>query len=244
MRVQLRECNPPRGPWKHNNRGRGRFQSHFNPHRIYPDHPDGKRIERSISQDGHDHADAVGPFPSVIPSGSSDDGGSSGRPARVDKQPEEDTGDDCHGRNQSTDSPPSTPEPSAAPLKALSQSEGYREWYDEPLSAALTPPPSSFSSSTSATVPLPTLSYPISNGYYAPPPWMHPYAQQMPYPMPYFPFPGYPMSGQPVPQVFAGLPGTDTSSSTGAVQTSWPSAMYGVRTSLRIAYSSRPNIKS
>jgi hypothetical protein len=247
MRVQLREFNPPRGPWRHN-RGRGRFQPHFNSHRRFPDHSDGKpQTERQISQEGHDHGAAVGSFPSVVPPGSSDNGDGSGseQPAHVDRnspKPEEEIRNDCHGRNQSTDSRHSTPEPSAAPLKALSQSESYREWYDEPLSAALTPPPSSFSSSTSATFPPPALSYPISSGYYAPPPWLHPFAQQMPYPMPYFPFPGYPMASQPVPHVFTSLPGTDTNGSAGAVQNPWPPAgMYGVRNFFCI-YSYKPDI--
>ncbi|KAF8221675.1 hypothetical protein L208DRAFT_659669 [Tricholoma matsutake] len=230
MRVQLRECNPPRGPWRHS-RGRGRFQQHFNTHRRFPDHFDGKPTERLIFQEGLNRAATAGSPPSVIPPDSSNKGDGPEQPAYVDKnsaQSEEEIKNDRHGRNQSTDSQRSTPEPSAAPIKTLSQSEGYHEWYDEPLSAALTPPPSSFSSSTSTTIPPPALSYPIGSGYYVPPPWLHPYAQQMPYPMPYFPFPGYPVAGQPVSQVFTSLPATDTTGSTTAVQNPWPSAgMYG-----------------
>ena len=214
MRVQLRECNPPRGPWRQN-RGRGRFQPHFTSHRRFPDNSDGRPTERPHSQQGHDHSDAAGTSLSVLRS-PNDTRDSSEQSTDKNPQLEEENSDDYHGRNQSMDSRPSTSEPSSAPLKPLSQSEGYREWYDEPISMGLTPPPSTFSSSTSATFPPPALSYPIGSGYYAPPPWLHPYAQQMPYPIPYFPFPGYPMTSQPVLQVF---PWTDSTGSPGSAGT-------------------------
>jgi hypothetical protein len=227
MRVQLRECNPPRGPWRHI-RGRGRLHHlHLSSHRRFLDHSDDKANERSTSHEGHDH-DAAPVSPA-----SSDNGDGLERPAHEGKnspQPEEEINDNVHGHNRFTDSRLPSPEHSVP--EEQSHSESYREWYDEPLSAALTAPPSSFSSSTSATVPPPTLSYPITSGYYAPPPWMHPYAQQMPYPVPYFPFPGYPMASQPVPQIFPTLPGTDASGSGGAAQNPWsPTGIYGVRTS-------------
>ncbi|KAG5644609.1 hypothetical protein DXG03_008087 [Asterophora parasitica] len=58
MRVQLRDCNPPRGSWR-NNRGRGRFggQQTFGPHRRGQDHhdkaperPDSRRSRRQDRQ--------------------------------------------------------------------------------------------------------------------------------------------------------------------------------------------------
>jgi hypothetical protein len=228
MRVQLRECNPPRGQWRHN-RGRGRLHHlHQNSHRRFLDHSDNKPNEGPTSHEDRDQATAA------VFSGSSDNGDGVERPAYEGKnspQPEEATNDNVHGHKRFTDSRLPTPEHSVP--EEQSQSESYQEWYDEPLSAALTAPPSSFSSSTSATIPPPpALSYPISNGYFVPPPWMHPYAQQMPYPVPYFPFPGYPMAGQPVPQIFPSLSGTDASGSGGGAQNPWPpTGMYGVRTS-------------
>ena len=53
-------------------------------------------------------------------------------------QLEEENSDDYHVCNQSMDSHSLTLEPSSALLKLLLQSEGYREWYDEPVSLVLT----------------------------------------------------------------------------------------------------------
>lgn len=232
MRVQLRDCNPPRGSWRHH-RGRGRFhQPNFGPHRHLPDLAD-KLVERSSSPGSHDQGTI--PVHSRAPSASHVGAGHEGDatvesdlPAYSENFPRdtEDAIDDLNTRNPSSASHPSSPRPSLT-TSNIPPSESYREWYDEPLSAALTPPPSSFGSSTSAPVSASALPFSMTSGYYAPPQWVHPYAQQMQYQMHYMGYPGYPVAGQQVPQTFPRPPGSDIASPTS--QATWPSmGVYGV----------------
>ncbi|KAF5385322.1 hypothetical protein D9615_001326 [Tricholomella constricta] len=228
MRVQLRDCNPPRGSWR-NNRGRGRFsQQSFGPHRRgqdpdkLPDRPsspgsrrqDGRKQGAVTAQDtAHDEAEAAGEVEPPVYS------------EAIAPKPSEESTDDVHVPNLSPESRTSSPGTAFTSLN-ISTSENYREWYDEPLSAALTPPPSSFGSSTSAPASALALPY-MAGGYYPPTPWVHPYGQPMQYPMPYLGYPGYAMPGQPqAPQSFPRPPGSDAN--VAANPGSWPPmGMYG-----------------
>ncbi|RDB29418.1 hypothetical protein Hypma_015762 [Hypsizygus marmoreus] len=226
MRVQLRDCNPPRGSWR-NNRGRGRFHQHnFGAHRRIQDQSD-KPLERPVSP-GNRHQDgptAGSATTSQITAVDEDVGvAESELPAYSEKtlpKVVEESGDDGNAHNPlavSRSSSPS-PEPSFTALDST-QTESYREWYDEPVSSALTPPPSSFGSSASAPLSTPALPYAMTGGFYTPPQWVHPYAQPMPYQMPYLGYPGYPLAGHPIPQAFPRPPGPDVN--TAVAPGSWP----------------------
>jgi hypothetical protein len=228
MRVQLRDCNPPhRGAWRYG-RVRGRYlHQHFGTQRRYPDptrkSPEGGFAENDQHQEssivhqydnptsGHDDT-YVPSFVTLNNSGNRDVTPEANLPGRLESAPREHVGqDEAFVHHESlqpgnTTSRQSSPQLSTAPHEAFSQSESYREWYDEPTTVALTPPPSSFGSSASVTTSglAPATSYPISTAGYYPSPWMQPYPQQMPYPIPYFGgYPGYPMPGQQVAPEFA-----------------------------------------
>jgi hypothetical protein len=246
MRVQLRDCNPPRGPWRQS-RGRGRFhQSHFpGSQRRFPEHLE--RIDDKFAlQGGTDRvisgSNGSEAFSSHLgTAGDADDRDNTvspdlARKADINAVPaplERESSESSQTRDPS----PDAPELSMAAPDIPSQPSHYREWYDEPIPAVVTPPPSSFGSSASAPVSASALPYSIGSGYYATTPWMHPYAQ-MQYPMPYFGYPGYPIPGQQVPvqipQTFASPAGSEASGPGVPVQAQWPSVgMYGVCISQR-----------
>ncbi|KAF8807798.1 hypothetical protein BYT27DRAFT_7189890 [Phlegmacium glaucopus] len=213
MRVQLRDCNPPRSPWKYV-RGRGRPQrTHVGIQR---------RLDYKSPFDGQDqnlHRDRTTSF----------------------KGPETNDGDEIQlsslvlPRTQSHSNadmalPSGTiPAPSpdlASSANTTAQSENYREWYDELESPAHTPAPSSLGSSISttgasfSTSPYP---YPLPNRQFYPTPWMHPFMQQPPYHVPYYPiYPG--AAPNPTPSLTS--PGSDTRGP--AIVPHWPHlSMYG-----------------
>lgn len=239
MRVQLRDCNPPRGPWRQS-RARGPFNNpHFSrPQRRFPEDFEG--ADDKLALQGGIDRDTLGSVGSeaftshLAPAGGLAEGEhpASSTDTKVPTvKLEHESSDDF----QTRDPPSDTPEPSVAALEIPPQPSHYREWYDEPIPAVVTPPPSSFGSPASVPVSASALPYPMNNGYYAPTPWMHPYPQQMQYPMPYFGYPGYPIPGQQVPvqipPTFTSPAGSETSGPGGAqVQTQWP-GIYGVRIS-------------
>lgn len=234
MRVQLRDCNPPRGQWRHS-RGRGRFLPNLDSHSRFSDRSD-KLQERSNSLECH--LQGGSPY-NLQNQNSLRLAGREEIPAEseplayseenVSKSVEE--SDDIDAHHPSTQSRTSSPDASLPPLH-VPQSENYREWYDEPPSTALTPPPpSSFGSS--ASVPASILPYPIPGGYYGLPQWVHPYAPQLPYQMPYMGFPLYRPPSQQLPQTFS-RPGSDINPPA-ATPGPWPAVgVYGVRTLDRI----------
>ncbi|KAF7311102.1 RNA binding protein [Mycena chlorophos] len=183
IRVQLRDCNPPRGTWRFNNgRGRGRFNPH--PHFIHNQRRFADNADREVqlvtngdlqtSNDlteemaalslaeekasGHEEAAVVEVMAEVVPA----------------------------TRAQSHSAPVSrhaTPEPThGQPLPDQPATE-YREWYDPPASATMTPP-------LNAAVPAAPGSPPYG-GYY-PPPWAQAYPQQVAYGVPFYPGYAYP----------------------------------------------------
>jgi hypothetical protein len=118
---------------------------------------------------------------------------------------------------------------------STTQTENYREWYDELEPPAHTPTPSSLGSSISTTgasfsaSPYP---YPLPNRQFYPSPWMHPFMPQPPYHVPYYgSYPIYPGAVQNPTQSLTSAPGSDASGP--AVVPHWPHlGMYGV--SLRV----------
>ncbi|KAG5654700.1 hypothetical protein H0H81_007456 [Sphagnurus paluster] len=137
------------------------------------------------------------------------------------KAKEESTEDTVPSSHASRPSSPGPPFTSLTPITT----ENYREWYDEPLSTALTPPPSSFGSSASAPLSAPVIPY-MTGGYYPPAPWVHPYGQAIQYPM-HYGYPGYPIPGQQqVLPSFPRPPGSD--GSVAPTPGPWPPmGMYG-----------------
>ncbi|KAG6832548.1 hypothetical protein H0H92_000177 [Tricholoma furcatifolium] len=216
MRVQLRECNPPRGAWR-NNRGRG--PSHFQPQRFGPlrrFQDDQDKISESTnsrsrkeSQGQEQVAKATGETAIALTEPSETEPPLYTETANVlPKASEESTAEN----NDATAVASNEGHASSAnaPFTSLTvqTTESYREWYDEPVSA--TPPQSaSFSSSTSVPPSTPALPYPAPGGYYAPTSWV-PYGQPVPFPVPYVGFPGYALPGQPpMPAQFQRPPGSE-----------------------------------
>jgi hypothetical protein len=214
MRVQLRDCNPPRA-WKQS-RGRGRYPHHFGVHaqRRFEQHTDTHNLatsdisarEGAVDVNHHAPSDSeehVTHSEVILPS---EEHSST---ELVDHSPEPSQVRPVVSRQGS-------PEDSAG-NDGSAPGEHYREWYDvDSQSPSLSSPKSS---------PLPMMgsgsSYPMPpGGYYSPaPPWMPPYPQQMPYPVPYYGYPVYPQ-GQQMPQPYPAM-GNNAS----AMQPPW---QYGV----------------
>ncbi|KAH6916947.1 hypothetical protein BKA70DRAFT_1250993 [Coprinopsis sp. MPI-PUGE-AT-0042] len=175
LRVQLRDCNPPRQPWK-NYRGRGRYQNHhFIPHR---------RLfvaERKLPVDeqpqsvspGHDGDQASSPamqqpiasspmMPRTSPA-SDDRTLHDLSPSPSMRVPEQPSLKDTHAE--------------VPPTHSLLQR--YREWYDDLQPSA---------PSVTMSGPPPAYPYIFPNAYYPPPPgWVPTHMYQAPYPYPYHP---------------------------------------------------------
>lgn len=220
MRVQLRDCNPPKNNWKYN-RGRGGRPHQHNfgaPRRINyrPSFSTPERPSFPLSQDKPSFLDVgMGSKIQTLPPlhGASP----------IVQPPRDDTSSTCNAS-----------EPSSLSLDVSSSTrnsppgENYREWYDDAESSVHTPEPSSLGSSASTTAPpfsaSPSYGYPVPNGpYFSPPSWVHPYPPHVPYQMPYYP--GYsvfpPATVQP-PQVLASPPGSDIGGPTTGLQNNWP----------------------
>ncbi|KAJ7751270.1 hypothetical protein DFH07DRAFT_531521 [Mycena maculata] len=250
MRVQLRDCNPPRGGnWRYGGRSRGRFpHQHYGSQRRYPETSD-QPHERSNS-DFH-HGDSPATEGIVEMAGLSIGDEKSAQDAVIGAEPADVSTTSCVEEEEhkvapgvredsKTQSCPTSrrcsPVPASVP-EAPPQ-PAYREWYDEPASATMTPPLSSSNSSAAPGAP-----YPAPSGGYYPPPWAHPYPQQMPYGMPYYSgYPGYPMPGpQPPSQPYSSSGGSDASGPASGPPRPWPSmGMYGAYISYPAAYPARP----
>lgn len=213
MRVQLRDCNPPRNSWKFN-RGRGRPQhQHFStlrrpPQRSSFGYQAGPVFSANQEKILLDHPAKQSPL--VLQN-----------PPAVIRLPR----DDRSLTPSLVDSSPLNVSPA--------DTENYREWYDDADSSVNTPEPSSLGSSASTSgIPFsasPSYGYPVSNGpYFSHPPWFPPH---MPYQIPYYPgYPVYPpMVQQHQHQALTGPSGSDHSAPTAGMQHNWPSMnMYTV----------------
>ncbi|KAJ7492410.1 hypothetical protein FB451DRAFT_531569 [Mycena latifolia] len=248
MRVQLRDCNPPRsGNWRYAGRGRGRFPQHYGPQRRYPEDSD-QPHERPTSDFHPDDSGAPDEVCEMSNLSLGDDKSVKdvvcpAEPAdfavtafmeeehlTAAPQPREDQTQSCPASRRSSPAPVSVPEAPPQPE--------YREWYDEPASATMTPPPPSVNSSAA----VPGAPYHVPSGGYYPPAWAQPYPPQMPYGMPYYHgFPGYPVHGpQPPSQPYSSPGGSDASGPASGPQRPWPSmGMYGAYVSYP-AYPARP----
>lgn len=216
MRVQLRDINPPKNTWKFG-RGRGRVpQHHFDFQRRSNHQPftDGQDYAPGSRQGGPDilvreaeqlGSSLSGPVPNTY--------------NRADSLPTLDSAE--------------TPSLTAGLNNDGSETERYREWYDELESPSHTTASSSLGSSASATgvsCTVPSYSYMANGPYFPPSPWMVPYMPPGPYPVPYYS--GYallpPPSQQPPPLISSTT--SDASGSVAGSHPVWPTmGVYGVR---------------
>ena len=226
MRVQLRDCNPPRSPWKHM-RGRGRpHQTHIgiqrkNSYKLPYDGQDQNTCHdgtASFKGPGTNDGDEIQLSSLVLP--------------RTQKH-----------SNVDMSLPSGTITASSPNLASIAsttpQTENYREWYDELESPAHTPTPSSLGSSIStsgASFSASPYPYPLPNRQFYPMPWMHPFMQQPSYHMPYYGnYPIYPGAIQNPTQSLTSVPGSDTSGP--AMVPHWPHpGMYGVSLQVQPVY--------
>ena len=195
MRVRLRDCNPPRNPWKQG-RGRGRLFHHNGPaYRKF------HFVDRS-SYKPQPHV--PGGFAGEVTTASTSQ-------VEVGSSPSPSPSTDEHTLHDDSASPPPSdsegsgisPSPTPDPQK-VEEPQRYREWYDElDAAAAAAQGHHSLSASPSMSVFPPPYPYMFHNvPYYGQPgSWMPPFVhQQVPYPVPYFnPYPVYPpvMHGPP-----------------------------------------------
>ncbi|PCH34009.1 hypothetical protein WOLCODRAFT_160525 [Wolfiporia cocos MD-104 SS10] len=226
IRVQLRENNPQRTPWRPG-RGRSRLPSSSLPH------------TRNAFVEGPDfrsRGDATGPLDPETKSQSM----LSGRALYVRTAAGNDhtllparfssfsltKGDDMAAKTDSfTDAPESNLSSLSSSTTKVSLSRAPEAPYDQSTgtSTSMTPPPSVSSVGPSVSVAGAVQPYAMQNvGYFAPQPWMHAYPPHYPYPLPYLPHyaPGYP------PRVVTRgpqqmIPGSGTSTAQGGTPTSW-----------------------
>jgi len=240
MRIQLRDCNPPhRGIWKYG-RGRGKYQHYgtqrhsaelgdhsiemtYSDVRISRDERQEVRVEEQHGEtSGGDGMYASAPeFPTLDKAATSERADLENTPVQDESEIRRSSDSHPGTRRSSPDKPSTARE---------TPSDAYREWYDDPSSTAITPPPSSFGSSASATAPF--VPYPMANsGYYPPQSWVPPLPQHFSYPMPYMPsFPGF--ANPPAPS-FASTTGSDSSGPAAGTQNAW-GGVYSVRRNLRV----------
>lgn len=232
MRVQLRDCNPPRGNWK-TNRGRGRYQHPGGyPGRHYYDRPSSRSREREAmepetqptirvevaEESAHKEVKASCSelsLPTCISELALSEASQIDEPQTLPEVTVE------LGR-PSSERGPSPGRNSAASFTSqeVPDTEHYQEWYE------IAPPEIPVSD--------PSALYPPSNtaipyGGYYPAPWVPSYAQQMPFPMPYYGvYPPYvpPTQGT----------GTSETGQNPSVPPMWsPMGMYGVSLLLSIS---------
>ncbi|KAK0208832.1 hypothetical protein DFS33DRAFT_1380321 [Desarmillaria ectypa] len=230
MRVQLRDCNPPRSSWKYG-RGRGRYPHH----NVMPHRPYGETNEMHYHREHNLRTDMVTP------------GETPAMPAvDADASPAFDVGtqldDTASKRNSEVPSNTETVltaahDQEAAKILGTTEAppptENYREWYD-----ALEPSPTETSSpvTLNPAVPFPgagsaSVQFPMPAGtYYPPPPWVQPYTPQMQYPVPYFAGPaiqaGYAVSHPSAPG-YSSATGSDANGPISTPQNLWAMGMYG-----------------
>lgn len=181
MRVQLRDCNPPRNGWKYG-RGRGRhYQNQYGIQRRFhyrtPYDADPIPLQNELThifQDSDNIADHQ--FSSLTATLVS---------VKMSSSEDNDIGSNSIEAASSSDT--------SSAARNTAPSEKYREWYDEPDSSTNTPEPSLGSSISVGGPPssTPPYAYPVPQGQFFPSqPWMQPFLSQAAYQIPYYP--GYP----------------------------------------------------
>lgn len=236
MRVQLRDCNPPRGSWRFNRGRGGRYPHHIlasHSHRHYSGDVEEPSSNFAFRRDVSDNEDRDLSPTNEEPRAPLELVG------HTEETQVKQTGDLSRGDLQpkTVASRQPSPEAPVAAVDAPSPTENYREWYDIPSSpTADTPPPSSLSPGgsfqppgTSSVMPY---QMPVGGYYGPPPPWVQPYnPQQMQYPASYMGgYPGYPLVQQGS-QPFTSPGGSETH--TPVPGASWQPmgvGMYGVST--------------
>lgn len=224
IRVQLRDCNPPRSPWKQR---RGR-QPYMSP-RPYLEDVDNAGANKL-------------PFGDYI--------GSQSRDSTVDVLVKDFAETTIHADDAFHHVPARAHQRTASDVldgsvvsrrtESVARSEGPPpsahaptvSWADDTPASAVTPPPSSLGSAGSSAAPHPAAPYMMPSGAYYPPvgPWMAPYPPPMQYAMPYYaPYPP-PQVGQAPTPAFVSPVGSDASGpAANTPQTlAWgPAPMYG-----------------
>ncbi|KAK7064043.1 RNA binding protein [Favolaschia claudopus] len=235
IRVQLRDCNPPRGGnWRYNGVRRGRFPPPHYPQRRYPEPPP-NRYDEQLAPDGHDN-DHIEHHPYVTEDALNKIGGLSladGNTVEASVlKPMNEIGTTAYTGDQETqpihqireDQTQSCPTSRRSTPKIAP--EQYREWYDPPASTGMTPP---IMPSPTSSAAVPGAPYAHANGGFFPPPWTQPFPQ--PYGVPYYPgFVPYPVQGtHPPSQPFSSPPASETGEqASGASLRPWPPmGMYG-----------------
>ncbi|XP_006454050.1 hypothetical protein AGABI2DRAFT_113810 [Agaricus bisporus var. bisporus H97] len=181
LKVQLRDINPPRSPWKYG-RGRGRTSNHYPPRKLnltqhtIQDTP--KRDDPLVDHNSPDITDVKGEIIETVPLGEFE----------------------LNGTDSAQDEPvaPDGPQRESPVARVLQNVEGekYREWYDAPM-AEFSPKSSESGGSIAPSLAPPAMPYQIP-GFY-PMPWIQPYPQPGQYPMPFYgPYPGYPIPPPPL----------------------------------------------
>ncbi|KAF5352462.1 hypothetical protein D9756_006010 [Leucocoprinus leucothites] len=204
LKVQLRDINPPRSPWRHN-KGRGRF-AHYGQSRkvMLSSRPLG---HIPVQEDSH-------PGQSLLQN--DEDANKVVSPKTSRNEPDELKTEGSLASKQQKEEP-------IARVLEDNQGEKYREWYDAPGAVSAS---ESASASVGSTGPplAPALPYPVPPGYY-PMPWI-PYAQPGHYHMSYYgPYPAYPVPGVPMAPYPATPPGSDTNGPT-AGTLPWSNIIY------------------
>ncbi|KIY51237.1 hypothetical protein FISHEDRAFT_70880 [Fistulina hepatica ATCC 64428] len=211
IRVQLRDCNPPRSPWKQ--RGRAKPMQHFSALQYCDstEEPYGQhcamvhaREESSGFSASADTSVKDSDDTHIVPS-------TSGEEHLAEDRAADDT------------EPSFNPDQSADATAARSE---LGDWFEDvPSPPNFTPPPSSLPAALPTAVPQQPAATPYfmpAGGYFPPPPWMAPYAPHMPYPIPYYgPYPGTVPPHPATPQSFASPIGSDASGPT-VSHPAWP----------------------
>lgn len=226
MRVQLRDCNPPRNNWKY---GRGRGRHHQNQYGV------NRRFHYRPSYDVHDAqlqnvSKQIFHDPSNIPDGQFSSLASTMSSINLSSSSHNDIGSGSTEPTSSSDI--------SLGNRNNASSEKYREWYDERDSSTHTPEPSLVSSASLGGLPLPTSPYvyPVPQGqYYPSQPWLQPYISQSPYQVPYYPgYAMYPPAAQhPSHQGLGSPSGIDVTGAPALSHAGWP--QMGVYTVSRLS---------
>ncbi|KAL1737600.1 hypothetical protein EV714DRAFT_266399 [Schizophyllum commune] len=214
IRVQLRDCNPPRSPWKQR-RGRQPFVSHpyMEEMDVAGKLPFGDYIG-SRSRDSTVEGLANGFAEATV-----DDSGK--MRARSHQRTASDVLDGSIVSRRTESVARSEGPPPSAHAPTIS-------WADDTPASAVSPPPSSLGSAPSSTIPShPPPAYMMPNGAYYPQagPWMAPYPPPMQYAVPYYaPYPQHHVGQQAATPAFVSPIGSDASGPTASPPVVWPSA--------------------
>ncbi|KAF9454072.1 hypothetical protein P691DRAFT_770793 [Macrolepiota fuliginosa MF-IS2] len=204
LKVQLRDVNPPRSPWKHA-RGRGRFSYYHSSRKTtFPQRAAGNLVKHETTQGLRLASGNVETNKADLSNSSS----------AIET-------DDVYHHSPPIDK--QKPDGPMARVLENTQNEKYREWYDAPFTGSS---PESGGAFGSAAIPLAASGMPYQLPGYYPMSWVPPCAQPGHYQMPYYgPYPGYPLPTAPIQPYSTTPPGSDINGTTAGGHP-WPGTMY------------------